>query len=80
MNRRSFFRKAATGAAVLAIAPTVLSEPFMPSPIAETIGEYYDYTNFSSFAIASSIDQMVEQAAAELAKAHGQRIAALVNA
>jgi hypothetical protein len=30
MNRRSFFRKAATGAAVLAIAPTVLSEPFMP--------------------------------------------------
>jgi hypothetical protein len=30
MNRRYFFKKAATGAAVLAIAPAVLSEPFMP--------------------------------------------------
>ena len=30
MNRRSFFQKAATGAAVLAIAPQVLSELFIP--------------------------------------------------
>jgi len=30
MNRRSFFKKATSGAAVLAIAPAVLSEPFMP--------------------------------------------------
>lgn len=30
MNRRSFFQKATTGVAVLAIAPQVLSEPFMP--------------------------------------------------
>lgn len=30
MNRRSFFQKAASAAAVLAIAPQVLSEPFMP--------------------------------------------------
>lgn len=33
MNRRSFFKKAATGAAVLAIAPTVLSEAFMPKTV-----------------------------------------------
>jgi hypothetical protein len=29
MNRRDFFKKAATGAAVLAATPAVLSEPFM---------------------------------------------------
>lgn len=32
MNRRSFFKKAATGAAVIAVAPKILSEPFMPKP------------------------------------------------
>jgi nitrate reductase assembly molybdenum cofactor insertion protein NarJ len=87
MNRRSFFRKAATGAAVLAIATSpamagfdwFMEENPDYNPFSAEVLEYVDYTNFSSFAITSSIDQMVEQAAAELAKAYGIRIAALVN-
>lgn len=36
MNRRAFFKRAATGAAVLAAAPMILSEPFIPKPAYRT--------------------------------------------
>jgi hypothetical protein len=73
MNRRSFFKKAASGAAVLAIVPTVLSEPFMPKP--EILGEYFDYTNFSHAALMADQELMVQQAAEEL----GYRAAMEIN-
>ena len=87
MNRRSFFKKAATGAAVLAVAgnPAMAGfDWFMEenpdyNPFSAEVLEYADYTNFSRLAITSSIDSMIEEAAAELGKAHGRRIAALVS-
>lgn len=72
MNRRSFFKKAALGAAVVAIAPAVLSEPFMPQ--AATIGEYNNYANFSDMTIAQSMDETIMAAAVELGHRAGQSI------
>jgi len=74
VNRRSFFKRAAMGAAALAVAPTLLSEPFMPQPIVATIGEYAEHTSFSSFAVATSIDEVVQNAAVELGTRYGQSL------
>lgn len=70
MNRRSFFKKAATGAAVLAVAPKILSEPFMPK--SAVFGDYYEYANFSSFALKADMEKIVQEAAEQLGYAAGQ--------
>lgn len=69
MNRRSFLSRLGMGIAVAAVAPTALfteTPVCMAAPVAATIGEYYDYANFSSFAIASALDECVGNAAKEL--------------
>lgn len=43
------------------------------------IAEYNEYANFSSFALESAIDESVENAAKQLAEAHGNRIERLVS-
>jgi len=80
MNRRSFFKRAAISAAALAVAPTLLSEPFMPQPIVATIGEYAEYTSFSNLAATTSIDQIVQESAAELGRRASQSIEELYMA
>jgi hypothetical protein len=81
MDRRSFLGRLIAGTAAIAVAPTLLSEPFMtPAPIAATIGEYFEYANFSSFAIASSIDELVSNSAVELGYRAGQSINELYKA
>lgn len=81
MNRRAFFKRAAIGAAVVAVAPTLLSEPFMtPAPVVATIGEYAEYANFSSFAVASSMNKLVTDSAVELGYRAGMSINDLYQA
>lgn len=86
MNRRSFLKFLGVGAAAVAVAPALIHEAVVPAatqveaPIVATIAGYYDYANFSSFAIAASIDECVANAAAELGRAHGERISRLVLA
>jgi hypothetical protein len=87
MNRRKFFKWLGTGVAVAAVAPTVLlreapslsgwvAHDFIsPSPF----NEYGDYTNFSSLAIARSIDESVSNAARELSFRAGQSISELYH-
>jgi hypothetical protein len=76
MNRRKFFKQLGIGAATVAV--TVKAAPLMklisPVSVQATIGEYYDYCNFSSMQIAAALDKVVEKAAMELGKAAGQRI------
>lgn len=68
MNRRGFLNFLGIGAAVAVAAPAILEfAPVVPAPYAATIGMYADYTNFSSFALASAIDDSVAGAAHELA-------------
>ncbi len=78
MNRRSFLKKLGIGAAA---ATTVAAAPELchslcsswctehAAPVSATIGEYYDYANFSSFAIDESWDKMLSDAAIELGQA-----------
>src|SRR5882724_160465 len=46
-------------------------------PSESVVRGYADYTNFSSFALAAAIDDIVSQSAAELGAAAGRDIAAL---
>lgn len=77
MNRRKFLSRLGVGIAVAAVAPSVLlaeapacvvvAAPLtMPILPVEVIGEYCNYANFSSFAIATAIDEQVAYAAEEL--------------
>jgi hypothetical protein len=76
MNRRNFFRRAAIGAAVVAVTPGILAEVMAPPPVA-TIGEYYNYVNFSSVAVAADFDAMITDCAIELGYREGAAIDAL---
>ena len=78
MNRRSFFRKAATGAAVLAAAPTILSEPFMPKNILDWANNWRE-ADLIYVSPYGNIDPLIHRAATELSYRHGQSIAALYN-
>ncbi len=89
MNRRKFLQWLGVGAAAVAVAPSVLlSEgPVCVAPATgyatyvmgtnAMIGEYCNYANFSSFAIASAMDDVVANAAKELGEAAGCSIADL---
>jgi hypothetical protein len=44
-----------------------------------TFGQYADYSNFSEFAVRSSIDDMVSETAAKLGRLHGSSISHLVG-
>jgi hypothetical protein len=94
LDRRKFFKWLGVGTAATVVAPSAVkameSLCVAPKPTAyrtyvmgkETLfsyPEYVDYANFSSFAISTSIDEVVEKAAAELGAAHSRRIAALVS-
>jgi hypothetical protein len=94
VNRRKFLNWLGAGVAVGAVAPTALlsKEADLPNnwpstwvPHDEVFqspwvpGEYNDYVNFSSFAIATAMDESVTNAASELGKAHSRRIEELVR-
>lgn len=73
MNRRKFLGLLAVAPLAAKYAP--LLSKLVPAPTAyrtyicgsaAMIGEYNEYANFSSFAIASAIDEQVEKAAEEL--------------
>lgn len=85
MDRRKFLSWLGVGVVGAAVAPSALfSEgPACVTPF-HTIGSspemfktYADYSNFSEFAISSSIDDIVANAAKELGEAAGRDIAAL---
>lgn len=92
MNRRNFFKWLGIGAAAAVVAPSVLTltEPVcVEAPKAYRtyvmgkdvyVASYFDYANFSDFAIKTSIDELVEKTAKELGKAHAYRINMLVQA
>jgi hypothetical protein len=87
VNRRKFLQWLGVGAVGAAVAPSILlSEgPACVAPVAApaayttyimgqdaVISGYADYANFSSFALASAIDDSVAEAAAELSHRAGQ--------
>jgi hypothetical protein len=80
INRRKFFKWLGVGAAVAVVAPYVPlpKEPplsgwhFDTVRADDVLSEYGNYVNFSSFAIAASLDDCVANAAAELGAAAGR--------
>lgn len=94
MNRRKFLSWLGVGAAAVVAAPSVLFDDGGICPISEpellwqsnvgycTLGlkEYVEYTNFSQFAISTSLDDIVANAAAELGHAAGLEINRLMAA
>lgn len=82
MNRRNFLRRALTGVAVAAVASKIPFETLTSAKnsLPATIGEYAEYSNFSSLAESSSIDELVEKSAMELAYRAGQNMANLTFA
>jgi hypothetical protein len=57
-------------------APEIISQITAPA----TVGEWNNYSNFSAFAIASSIDELVGNSAVELGYQAGQSISELYSA
>ena len=82
MERRGFLKSLIGGVAVAAAVQTFPFRVYsfadkiivQPKVILATLGEYVTYTNFSLFAINSSIDSMIAEAAEELSKQHALRI------
>jgi hypothetical protein len=82
MNRRSFLKWAGVGLAVGAVAPSLLLAEgpacvAPAAPVVATIGEYAEYCDFSSFALASAIDEAVSNSAAELSLRAAQSLVML---
>lgn len=87
MDRRGFLKKLGIGAAVAATAcavpefATSAIESLLPSAsvtaASATLGTYAEYCNFSSFAVAQAIDEMVGDCAAELGYRAGLSVRAL---
>jgi hypothetical protein len=91
MNRRKFFKQLVIGAATAVVA--VKAAPLMKLLPAEKtvsystyimgqdaiIGSYADYCSFSSLAIATAIDEQVQNAATELGYRTGQSISFMYN-
>lgn len=65
MNRRGFLKMLGIGAATAAVLPTIALKS-VSQPV--VFGDYANYANFSSFAIAESIDPIVAAAALELGR------------
>src|SRR5579859_236505 len=81
INRQFFQYNTLTGDTAQAAdgnvgAPEVVSQITAPA----TVGEWNNYTNFSAFAIASSIDELVGNSAVELGYQAGQSISELYSA
>lgn len=81
MNRRKFFRFLGIGAAVAVVAPyadTVMGPACVAPPAVPAaystyvmgkeaiIGSYYNYANFSDFAISAALDDTIQDVATEL--------------
>lgn len=94
MNRRSFLGTLLAGAATAAVAiyepmhlgfpelhPWNNYDPILEQeiPINAVIGEYADYTSFSSFSIANAIDESVSNAARELSYQCGKSVSMLYD-
>lgn len=94
MDRRGFLKKLGTGIAVAAVCTdpwcgSIAGNAIVPHEeicglqhvvsIPETLGDYYDYTNFSSFAVQESIDDMTKNAAAELGRQAGISMKAMLE-
>lgn len=78
MNRRSLLKLAGLVSVAAVVAPSALfaAEPSLldndvPRYFDPKLPEYANYTNFSAFAISSSIDGAVSDAAQELAFRNG---------
>src|ERR1700675_4530970 len=81
INRTFFQYNTLTGDTVQAADGTVGSPEFVSQISAPAqIGEWNNYTNFSAFAIASSIDELVGNSAVELGYQAGQSISELYSA
>jgi len=65
-------------AVAAAVAPSVLADVFTPAQVA-TIGEYFNYCNFSSLP-SSAIDELVDNCAIEMGYRAGESISELCNA
>jgi TAT (twin-arginine translocation) pathway-exported protein len=94
MNRRKFLKWLGVGTAAVVVAPSALKllEPASVAP-APTIGyttyimgkdavisDWYEYANFSQFAIAADFDAAVQACAEELGHAAGLEISRLHEA
>jgi hypothetical protein len=94
LNRRKFFKWLGAGTAAAVVAPTVLKalEPlcvaptpkYVPITLTDTstgivISTYAEYSNFSSFATKAALDDAVYISAAQLGKAHAERIKSLLS-
>lgn len=90
LNRRKFFKWVGVGVAASAVAPSVIkaAESLCVAPKTLTyttyvmgkdaiIGEYANYCNFSSMAIASAMDEAVADSAKELSYQAGLSISEL---
>lgn len=86
MDRRKFLKFLGVGAAAVVAAPALLTEA-VAAPVATStcyqtyimgksaiIGGYADYAKFSDFALASSIDEVVSNTAAELGRQAGESV------
>lgn len=81
VNRQFFTYNTLSGDTVQAAdgvvgSPEVISQQTSPA----TVGEWNNYANFSAFAIAASIDQLVGNSAIELGYQAGQSISELYSA
>lgn len=78
---RTFFQYNTLGADLAQSADGVVGSPELVSQISAPaqIGEWNNYTNFSSFAIAAAIDELVGNSAVELGYQVGQSISELYS-
>jgi hypothetical protein len=92
LNRRKFFKWLGVGTAAAVVAPTVLKalEPLCVAPKTLTyttyvmgkdaiISEYANYVNFSDFALASAMDEVVSDTAKELSYQCSLHVSQLVQ-
>ena len=80
MNRRSFLKWLGAGTAAVVVAPAAIAKVAASASQTEkvwapaSIAEYSDYANFSSLSIANATDQLVSDAAKELAFRQSQSL------
>lgn len=77
MNRRRFLQFLGVASAVSMAPSIVVNLPTELAPEAGVIGEYFNYMNFSSFAVAQAIDEAVANAASQLSYQAGRSISEL---
>lgn len=92
MNRRKFFKWLGVGSVAAVVAPSALlveGPAYLTTPkppvewatngIPTAAMEYAEYTSFSAFTIASSVDDCVSDAAQELAHRSGLMLNEMVK-